>query len=171
MELQQIVERVADIRHSRPSAHVRQRVAEAAQELSRAGDMQAHLELATEALAAFSVLLYEADADGQPCNYDRVTARILVPVPWSDRGARKWKMRQWEGRVLRRIMLDRTKERRRKPPLFDYSELSNRWYLNVSDYPTAAAALEWIRGQGPRFAEWRTSYVEFHEQRARYTPR
>lgn len=162
MELQQIVGRVADIRNAKPSPAVRQRVAESAAGLSQAGDMQMRLEMAIEALAALIVILYEKDADGWPANVERRTGKILVPVPWGAR-ADLWTLRRLESRALRMVLMDRVRKPRRLPALFDYSDDNRRWYLNTQDYPTADAALAWLKKDAPSLPEWRTAVLAMRE--------
>lgn len=156
--IQHNIDRAADIRNApTPTATVRQRLAETAQSLSLAGVMRAHLDVAIEAMAALVTVLYATDADGQPANFDKRTGRILIPMPWGSGGWRRWGLRKWEAHVLRGLLMERAKVRRRLAPLFDYSDDNNRWYLNVSDYPTAEAALGWLRKEGPKLEEWRTA--------------
>jgi len=154
VEIKQLVERVADIRNARPSASTRQRVAEAAQGLSLAGEAQIHVEMANEALAALTVLLYETDADGRPANIDRRTWRLLIPAPWGREGWRKWGLRSWEAQVLRQVLRVRN-EHRTHVNLFDYDDQSRRWHLNRSDYPTLADALGYLKAHPVSLAEWR----------------
>ncbi len=153
-ELKEFVGRVADIRHSRPSGNTRQRVQEAAQELSRAGDVQMRVELANEALAALCVVLYELDADQRPANIDPVTWRILLPTPWGRAGWRQWGLRRWEAEVLRRVLRIRTEMRKHKN-LFDYNEQGRTWHLNRADYPTVEQALAYLKGSPITLIEWR----------------
>lgn len=154
MELKEIVERVADIRHAKPSTSTRQRVQEAAQELSRAGDMQARVELANEALAAFVAILYEADTDQRAANIDPVTWRLLVPAPWGSGGWRRWGLRNWEAKTLRKILQIRC-EARRHPSLFDYNDEALTWHLCADTYPTLADALGYLKAHPVTLAEWR----------------
>lgn len=160
MELKQMVERVGDIRNARPSANVRQRVHEAAAELSRAGDMQMRVELANEALHAYALLLYEFDADGIPANFDVTTWRLLIPAPWGQRGWRKWGMRQWEARILRSVLIERQQSKiDKRPMLFDYNDQARTWHLNYTDYPTFPEALFWLKHSAVKLSEWR-KFVE-----------
>ena len=160
--LQQHIDRAADIRLApTPTTTVRQRMAEAAQGLSLAGAMRAHLDVTTEAMAALCAVLYATDADGQPANYDRRTGRILIPTPWGSGGWRRWGLRKWEAAVLRGVLMERIKVRRRLAPLFDYNEDNSRWYLNTSDYPSAEAALQWLKKDGPKLEEWRSAVNAF----------
>ena len=154
MELQQIVERVADIRHARPSANVRQRVQEAADALSRAGDIQMRVELANEALTAFTAILYQADSDGVPANIDPVTWRLLVPAPWGRGGWQHWGLRSWEAQVLGKILRIRC-DSRKHVNLFDYNEISRTWHLNLSDYGAIDQAMAYLKAQPITLEEWR----------------
>lgn len=171
MELPQIVERVADIRHARPSPHTRQRLAEAAQELSRAGDVQMRVEMANEALAAFVAILYHVDSDGVPANIDPVTWRVLIPAPWGSSGWRRWGLRHWEARTLRNILQIRCEARKHKS-LFDYNGETLSWHLAARDYPTAAAALGYLKASPVTLAEWRQhAGILTNQARARMTKR
>lgn len=164
-EINQLFDRAAAIRtKGGVDAVVRKRVAEAAQAIDQSGTMQAHLDVAIEAMAALITVLYTTDADGYPANIDRPTGRILVRLPWGSTGWRAWGLRQWEGRCLRRLLVERAGQRRRFAPLFDFSPENDRWYLNLSDYPTAAAALEWLKKDGPKLAEWRTVVLDHREK-------
>lgn len=154
MELQQIVERVADIRHARPSTAVRQRVQEAAQELDRAGQMQLRVELVNEALMALTTLLFNADSDRQPANIDRVTWRLLVPAPWGGSGWRKWGLRYYEGEVLRNIMHTRSANTKHRA-LYDYNETSRTWHLALDNYPGVDAAMAYLQKAPVTLNEWR----------------
>lgn len=167
---QRNLERVATIRRAerRPASQIKQRIAQKANELDRTGRQQSHLEVCIEALAGLVNMLYRTDDVGETANVDRATGLILIPVPWSDGGSKRWGLRQWEARVLRRIILDRAQSARPMPPLFDFSGISNRWYLNRTDYPTTALGLVWVKHESPTLKEWRAALDEFHQNRARY---
>jgi hypothetical protein len=154
MELKQMVERVVDIRNARPSKYVRQRVQEAAQELSRAGDLQMRVELANEALMAFTSILYHADTDQRPANIDPVTWRLLVPAPWGSAGWRVWGLRSWEARVLRQILRIRC-DTRKHVNLFDYNDALKSWHLNIGCYRTRTEALAYLKQYPITLEEWR----------------
>ena len=156
--IQQNIDRAADIRLApTPTATVRQRMAEAAQSLSMAGAMSAHLGVCVEAMAALINTLYILDSDGIPANYDKATGRILIPTPWGSGGWKAWGLRKWEAHVLRGVLMERAQTKRRLAPLFDYNEDNSRWYINTSDYPTADTALSWLKKDGPKLEEWRSA--------------
>jgi len=139
------------------SPTLKQRIEQAASELSLAGHMQAHLDIAVSAMARLIVELYVLDTDQRPANVDARTGRILLrPLPWGESGAIRWGLRRWEGQCLRRLVLDRVGARRRLPALFDYNTESRQWHINLQDYQTADAALTWLKKDGPRLAEWRS---------------
>lgn len=154
MDLKELVERVGDIRNAQPSKHVRERVQEAAQQLSRAGDMQMRVELANEALLAFVSILYDADGDGAPANIDPVTWRLLIPAPWGSGGWKKWGLRSWEARILRQLLLIRN-EARKHVDLFDYNAVSRSWHLNATDYGSIEAAHAYLKHYPVTLEEWR----------------
>jgi hypothetical protein len=85
--LTHLIDRAQDVRQSatEPGRAIKQRMAEAAAELSRAGDNQQRVELLQEAVLAITKLCYDADPDGQPANLDSRTYRLLVPAPWGQR--------------------------------------------------------------------------------------
>lgn len=156
--IQHNLDRAAEIRTGpAPTTAVKARMAQAAEALSQAGAMQAHLDVCTEAMAALIAVLYTTDSDGQPANYDRATGRILLKTPWGSGGWKAWGLRRWEATVLRGILLERTQAKRRLAPLFDYNFDNSRWYLNTSDFPSTEAALGWLRKDGPKLAEWRSA--------------
>jgi hypothetical protein len=154
MKLPDLVERVQEIRSKGPGRFAKERLAENAQELSRAGTMQLRVELMNEAIAALVVVLYEADGDGRPANIDRVTWRLLVPAPWGRGGWKRWGLRRWEAEALRNILRVRT-EMRRHVNLFDYNEEARTWHINRGDYPTLESAIAYLKVNQITLAEWR----------------
>jgi hypothetical protein len=150
-----------EVRSARPGEYVKQRIAEAAHQLSRAGAMAARCELVNEALHRLVHLLYEADTDGGPANVDRVTLRLLPPAPWGSAGWRRWGLRAWEAETLRHILRERqaTFKPGKLPPLFVYDHDLRYWTLNAHDYPTIEAAEKWLKQCPVTLAEWR-QYAE-----------
>lgn len=162
MELTQIIDRKTEIRNlAQPATNVRQRIAQAAQDLSRAGTMAAHCEVANEALLALVNILYQRDEDKCPANVDRVTGRLLVPAPWGAAGWKRWGLRKWEAEVLRRILRERVEAQRR--PLFDYSETHRYWLLNMNTYNSLRLALAYLQAEPIGLVEWRTCTDAYHK--------
>lgn len=152
---------------SAPDHTIRQRLADNAAVLNLAGHMQAHLDACKAAIVALINVIYDIDADGIPANYDPLTGRIYLPVPWGESGWRKWgSIRRWEALALRRLLIERAQSKRRLAPLFDYNADSRIWHLNYTDYPTPEAALGWLRSDGPTLTEWRTLITDSREQAA-----
>lgn len=164
MELTTLIERTQTIRDALPLPSVKQRLANAAQELSLAGDNQARVELLNEAVMAATNLCYETDPDGALCNIDRKTYRILVKMPWGRAGWEFWGLRYWEAEQLRSILRVRC-QMQRIPPLFDWNEYSMKWHLNASDYPRIDLALLHWKRQPITLSEWRT-HADAYRQRA-----
>ena len=155
MDLLQVIDRKNEIRSmAQPAGMVKQRIAQAAQDLSRAGSMALHVEMANEALCKFTAMLYQRDTDGTWANVDAITHRLLVPAPWGSAGWKRWGLRKWEGAVLRSIMLDRVRDSRR-PCLFDYNAEGRTWHLNLVDYPTLDAADHYLKRGAISLPEWR----------------
>lgn len=165
MELSQIVDRKNEIRTlPEPPAHVKQRIAQAAQELSRAGDIATHVEIANEALTKFAYMLYQREADNVLANVDARTGRLLVPAPWGNAGWKRWGLRHWEAVVLRSVLMARVADRKR-PALFDYNADSRTWFLNVSDYGVIESATHYLQRAAISLAEWRQHSTQYHNAR------
>lgn len=160
MNVLDTVARKFDVRAAQPKEYVRQRIAESAAELSHKGYLAARLEIISEALHRLCGVLYELDSDGGLANVDRVTHRILVPLPWGSSGWNRWSLRAWEAEALRNILRTRqASEARIRPPLFDYNDEGWTWHLNYSDYPGLAAAQFYLQREPIRLAELRS----FHD--------
>ena len=138
--------RVSEIRNAEtPGTYIKQRIAENAHTLSRAGEMAARVEAINEALTAFAALLYQADTDGSFANVDAITYRILVPAPFGSSGWRKWNLRAWEAGELRQFLAKRCQMKDKRPALFDYNSESRTWHLNATDYPSFEAASHYLQ--------------------------
>lgn len=165
-EFQELLERAQAVGRQVVTTDVKQRMAANAEALSYAGQMQAHLDICLAATAALIGILYTLDADGQPANFDRQTERIFPDVPWGDKGYKAWGLRKSEAICFRRLLQARQKQSRRLPFLFYFADYTGRWHLNAGDYPTQAAAIDWLRKDGPSLAEWRTMVTEWRDKEA-----
>ena len=135
------------------NGYVDQRIGQAAESLSRGAIAAARITLVNQALTDLSTLLYEVDGAGHPVNVDGVTGRILVPKPWGAGGWKHWRLKQWEGRVLRAI-LDRRMRASERAALFLYSPEFNDWYLNKR-YDTPERYATYWQQQPITPTEWR----------------
>jgi hypothetical protein len=115
--------------------------------LNLAGQDRARYERVAEALYRVTELAYAVDEDGY-ANVDRVTWRLRIPAPWGSSGWKHYGLREWEGRVLNRML---RQHQGRRPRLFEYDRQC--WYLNVADYPTFEAAQYWLRHE-VRYSLW-----------------
>lgn len=149
------LDRKPDVRAATPGEFLRQRLADAAQRLSLAGEVAAHVELANEALHRLIYFVYEADTDGGPANICPVTFRFLRPAPWGSKGWKHWGLRKWEAGCLRAILLDRQAGARRTPPLFVMDGEARTWHLNYHEYNDIAHALSYLKKFPITLAEWR----------------
>jgi hypothetical protein len=147
-------ERKPEIRESRPREYVKQRIAESAANLSRAGVLAARVELINEALCRLAELAYELDTDGTLANVDSVTYRLLIPAPWGRSGYIRWGLRQHEATTLRAILRTRQASPSR-PPLFTFDAQS--WYVNMYDYNTLQTAQWWLQKSPITLKEWRAA--------------
>jgi hypothetical protein len=85
MELTNLFDRAVEVAAAPAASAIKQRLAQTATEFNLAGHMEAHLGIATSAIAALISVLYATEADGRPANYDSATYRILLrPLPWGE---------------------------------------------------------------------------------------
>jgi len=161
--ISELIDRKVLIRGSSPTAHVRQRLQQAATDLNRAGLLQAQCELMNEALCRFTTMVYQRDTDGTWANIDARTGRLLVCAPWGNSGWKRWGLRQWEAVVLRAVLMSRFKESTR-PPLFDYSDHTKSWYLNANSYPTLDVAQTYLERSTIALGEWRQYGDAYHQK-------
>ena len=160
-ELLSVVDRKNEVRDSQPTQVIKQRLAVAADTLNRVGALAIHVEVANEALCKLVYVLYQKEVDGSLANVDTRTHRLLIPVPWGDRGWKRWGLRHWEAVVLRGIMLDRLTNKKR-PSLFDYNTDTRTWYLNLVDYGVFDAAQHYLTRSPITVAEWRKVTDRLH---------
>jgi len=162
MMISELIDRKVLLRRANPAAHVKQRIAQAAEDLNRAGLLQSQCEVANEAVCKFCTMLYQRDSDGVWANIDNRTGRLLVPSPWGNAGWKHWGLRQWEAIVLRSVLMARFKETKQKP-LFDYSDVTRSWYLNANDFPTSESAHAYLHRRPVSLSEWRQHGCDYHK--------
>jgi hypothetical protein len=146
-------------RQATPAGVVRQRLADRAASLSRAGLDLARVTVANEALLRLAELCYERDA-GKLVNIDPATGKIRIPAPMGDHGWQSYGLRYREGRTLRAILWARQTDFRPgrvRPPLFTYDPDTRRWYLNSGDYGSLDAAIWYLRRAAVTVIEWRAA--------------
>lgn len=140
----------------------RQRMQAQAEQISRLGDLQTHLDAVTASLVALGGILFDSE-HGRYVNIDPATRRILIPVPWGSAGWKRWNLRKWEGECLRRVLMGRLGGR--QPLLFDYSDYLHGWFVERG-YNDRESVLQWLHKHGPTVDEWR-SVVDAHRAAAR----
>jgi hypothetical protein len=153
MTMNKAFERAMELGKRKPPVINRQRLAQTAEAMSRAGDMQLHLDACVAATVAFVNVLFATDADGQPANFDPYAGTILIPVPWGSGGWKRWGLRKWEATCYRRLLLDRVE--RRSGGAFDYNEHTRQWLIDSDQYTTANDVLIWLKDNEPLLREWR----------------
>ena len=165
MNLDTLIDRTQEVRTmaSNPNQAIKQRMAEVAADISRAGNNQARVELLQEACLAMTKLCYECDPDGQPANLDSRTYRLLIPAPWGKAGWRRWGLRAWEAEILRQIMIVRC-QMRRAEPLFDYNTESRTWHVNMQQYGRLDVALLYWKSNPVMLKEWRRHADVYRQQ-------
>ena len=100
-----IVRRFETIAETVAGAHAPLR--KAAEATSQRALWAARMELSMQAITAVCQMLMEVDERGQPINYDALTGRILIVLPWASTGGKVWGLRSSEQRVLNAILRDR----------------------------------------------------------------
>lgn len=160
--LNKLFERAQDIGQRKPAVVSRQRLAERAEELSRAGTLQAQLDVCVAAMVALTNVLYSVDADNRPVNIDEATGRIMIPVPWGNSGWKRWGLRKWEAELLRRFLLDEWGDRRDR--LYAYDGETRQWCIDHELYQGKEEALSYIKYHGPSLTQWR-KIAEAHRTR------
>jgi hypothetical protein len=155
--LKTLTERKPTIRLATPRQMVVERLASAAQDLSRKGRILARVEAANEALTKLVTLAYEQEEDGTLANVDPVTYRLHIPAPWGAKGWRNYGLRNWEARTLAAILRHRldTFKVGQRPPLFVYDPTVNYWTVNMHDYTVLDHALWYLQKSPITVAEWR----------------
>ncbi len=161
------LERASGVLTGNPSPTVRARLKAKAEDISRAGDLKAHLGVIESALMKAITILYESDTDGYPANYD-YNGQALIALPFTYSGWKLYGLRNWEADCLRSVMLERLKRTEGYIPLFDYAPATRRWYLRIDAYKTEAAALQWLKVDPVTVTEWRAALQRFYTQRAKY---
>lgn len=167
--VEQTLQTIDQIRNApTPGAYIRQRIQVSADELSNKARVEGMLAVANEALARLAVKLYET-VEYIPVNVDSRTYKILIPVPWGDSGYHAWGLRSTEARVIRWILMARCK---RAPDQALYTFRDRYWYVNGDTYPSAAAALDYLKSNPINMREWDRQLRTFHEsEAARYQRR
>ena len=163
MELTTLIERTQQIREALPLPSVKQRLANAAQELSLAGCNQARVEVLQESVLHFTATLYAADQSGRLENVDHKTQRILIAKPWGKGGWKRWQMKDWEATILRKTLIVRCQMQRVRP-LFDFG--GGQWFLNLADYGRLDLALMYWKTNPITLKDWHL-HADLMRQQAR----
>lgn len=137
-DISMTLERKQELSNAAPERYTGLRAV--AESLSLRNVDAATCELFNEALARLMALAYEEDAGGY-CNIDRVTGKILIPLPWGRNGYAKWGLRPQEANILREILFTWQRE---APTLFFYDRLRRAWFVNVGDYANIHLAKQWL---------------------------
>ncbi len=164
MNIDTLIERTQTIRSTTVDRTIKQRMAEAASNLSLAGSNQMRIESITEAVLALTNACYEADPDGGPANLDNRTHRLLIAAPWGRAGWKKWNLRYWEAEMLRQIMIVRC-QMRRVDPLFDYNSEARTWHVDLAIYPRLDQALLYWKSNPITLKEFRR-HADVYRERA-----
>src|SRR5687768_5413334 len=121
------LERASGVLTGTPAPKVRARLQAKADEISRVGDLKAHIGVIESALMKAITILYEPDTDGVFANID-YNGQILISLPFTYSGWKLYGLRNWEADCLRQILLGRLATSV-NVSLFDYSPVTRRWYL------------------------------------------
>jgi hypothetical protein len=163
----QMLERAHEVATGQITPTAKKRLAVKAEEISRVGDIKAHVAVCEAALMKAITILYAADTDGLAANHD-FNGQVLISLPFTYSGWKLYGLRNWEADCLRGIMLGRLQRKEGYIPLFDFSPITRRWYLRIDVYPTEAHALNWLKVDPVTVTEWRDALQRFYTQRAKY---
>ena len=161
------LERGAEILTGNVSPRTRARMKARAEEISRVGDLAAHAATVEAALMKAIQIVYEADTDGLPANFDLHTGQIWIALPWTKTGWKLYGLRDWESDLLRWILLRRLTNGAIES-LFDYNQSARRWVLRSDIYPSKERALAWLKADPVTVHEWRAALEIYQKRRARY---
>jgi len=161
------LERGAEILTGNVSPRTRARMKARADEISRVGDLAAQVVPIESALMKAINILYEADTDGQPANFDLHTGQIWIALPWTKTGWKLYGLRDRESDLLRWILLRRLTNGSIES-LFDYNQSARRWVLRSDIYPSKERALAWLKSDPVTVSEWRSALEVYQKRRARY---
>ena len=168
MSFSDVLERVSEIRSApSPDVYIKRRVAKSAQELSKAGELAARVEVITEALTKFTALLYQADTDGQLCNVDYANYRLLVPAPWGASGWRVHGLRHWEATALRGHLMERSMQVGKRPALFEYNTECRTWHMNALDYSSFEMAQRYLQKEALSVSKLRELSSKYKDSRVK----
>lgn len=117
---------------------VRQKI----EDLTRRNADAATVELMMESVQRLTLLAYEIQ-DGDYCNIDAVTHRLLIPAPWGRQGHKRWGIAYAESTILRFIVQRR--QSAYPPGLWQYDRSRRAWLLNLYDYDTLIDAQRYWR--------------------------
>lgn len=150
----EIIERKALIRtEATAKKFILDRIEEAAVKFSEVVDIKMRVELANEILCRFVEKIYTRDA-GAWVYLDNVTYRIITAKPWGSSGWKYYGLRQWEARVLGKVLLIRATEQQ-PTVLFDYNFELHDWYLNLASFRAKESAMGYLNAKPITVAEWR----------------
>lgn len=120
----------------------RRRAADTSAQLSRRGAMAASAELVNTSISRLIELAYQLDDTGIAANVDE-DGRLLVSIPWG-RYYQRFGLRANEAAVLA-LHIKRLCDSPSVAPLFVYDDSMRSWFVNVFDYGTFAAAVNYWR--------------------------
>ena len=162
MSVRDFVTELAEVRSISPKPYVERSQARQIEELHRGAILKAELLRVNDCVMRLTELLYQVSDDGERDNVDPVTGRILIAKPWGSMGRVYFGLSRRTADILRRCLLHKRPSKR--PALYFYVGDANEWYVNLSDYPTLAAAMFWIRHEQISLSEWRQAGAEVREQ-------
>lgn len=164
----ELIDRKEIIRTERQAeTFIRQRLQQAADLYGDKVDAAMRVELCNEVLAKFITKIYTRDAAGAWVHVDAITYRILAPKPWGSSGWKYAGLRQWEARILSKILISRM-QTRQFTALFDYNTETREWYLNVGAYRSLDIAMGYLQAKPITLGEWQKAiktYVKTYVKR------
>ena len=128
------------------SAYAGPRMEQAAQIRTRRAVCQAQADKMHAALERWIETVYGHAGEDLRYHVHAMTHAIQIPAPWSRTQHRAYHLSEPEGRLLSCLVQDLIACLPARRRLFEYDASNRRWILNVTNFPTLPAALEWLRG-------------------------
>lgn len=162
MTIRDFVTDLATVRSVSPKPYVERAQQRQIEELHRGAILKAELLRVNDALMRLTELIYMPSDDRELDNVDPESGRILIPKPWGSMGREYFKLSRRTADIMRRCLLSKRPSRR--PALYYYDPTAKDWFADLSNYPTLAGAMIWVKHEAISLSEWRQAGNEVRRE-------